>query len=515
MAVTGSGIFRRALWRASRPTATGTSLNILLVSPRTPDTFWSFKHALPFVSKRSASPPLGLLTVAAMLPRTWNLRLVDLDVARLRDATIRWADWVFVGGMIVHEHSVHEIAARCAALGKPVIAGGPVFATGHERFPEIPHFVLGEAEELMPQVIADLEAGRPQPIYRAPRFPDLALTPVPRWDLISPRDYASMSVQFSRGCPYDCEFCDIIIMNGRVPRVKGIGQMLAELDALGDRGWRGSVFVVDDNFIGNKPKVKELLRALITWRRQGRRRVEFLTEASVNLADDPELMRLMVEAGFRKVFLGIETPEADSLTECRKTQNVNRDLVGAVRAIQAAGLEVMGGFIIGFDHDKPDIFERQYEFIQKSGVVTAMVGLLTALPKTRLYQRLAGERRLLGDSTGENTSATLNFEPKLDREYLLAGYRRLMQGLYEPRAYYKRVTAFLEHYRPRGPRRHVTHAEIGALFKSLWLIGVMHRGRRAYWRFLATTLVRHPAQLGVAITLAIYGHHFRAVAKGL
>ncbi len=490
-------------------------MNILLVSPRTPDTFWSFKHALPFVSKRSANPPLGLLTVAAMLPRSWNLRLVDLDIARLRDAAIRWADWVLVGGMIVHEPSVHEIAARCAALGKPVLAGGPLFTTGHERFPEIEHFVLGEAEELMPQVVADLAAGCVRPVYRAERFPALALTPIPRWDLIRPRDYACLSVQFSRGCPYDCEFCDIIVMNGRVPRVKSTAQMIAELDALEARGWRGSVFVVDDNFIGNRPKVKELLRDLIAWRRRGRRRMELLTEATVNLADDEELMRSMVEAGFRKVFLGIETPEADSLAECRKTQNVGRDLVAAVRKIQVSGLEVMGGFIVGFDHDKPDIFERQFEFIQKSGVVTAMVGLLTALPQTRLYRRLAGERRLLGESAGDNTSAVLNFEPKLDREYLLAGYRRLMQGLYEPRTYYRRVATFLEHYRPGGPRPRITAAEIGAVVKSFWLMGVIHRGRRAYWRFLVSTLARRPAHLGAAITFAIYGHHFRTVAKGL
>lgn len=490
-------------------------MNILLVSPRTPDTFWSFKHALPFVSKRSAHPPLGLLTVAAMLPNEWNLRLVDLDTTRLRDAAIRWADWVFVGGMIVHEPSVHEIAARCAALGKPVLAGGPLFTTGHERFPEIKHFVLGEAEELMAQVVADLEAGRVQPVYRAPRFPELARTPTPRWDLLRLRDYAGMSVQFSRGCPYNCEFCDIIIMNGRVPRVKAPLQLIAELNGLRARGWRGHVFVVDDNFIGNKPKVKELLRALIAWRRQVRPPMTFGTEASVNLADDPELMRLMVEAGFKRVFLGIETPDPDSLQECQKTLNAGRDLLAAVRAIQQAGLEVMGGFIIGFDSDKPDIFEQQFEFIQKAGVVTAMVGLLNALPKTRLYQRLAGERRLLGESNGENTRAAMNFEPKLDREFLLDGYRRLMQRLYEPGTFYRRVSEFLDHYRPRGPRLRPTHNDLGALFKSLWVVGVIHRGRRAYWRFLAGTLVRRPAHFGLAVTFAIYGHHFRTVAKGL
>jgi len=490
-------------------------LNVLLVSPRTPDTFWSFRHALRFVAKRSAEPPLGLLTIAALLPKEWNLKLVDLDVANLRDAQIRWADWVLVSGMIVHEESVHEIVARCAAHGRPLIAGGPIFTTGHERFPDIEHFVLGEAEELMDEVVADMVAGRVRHIYRAQRFPDLARTPIPRWDLIQLDHYASMAVQFSRGCPYDCEFCDIVEMNGRVPRLKTPARMLAELEALRARGWRGTVFIVDDNFIGNKTRVKELLREIITWRRRVRPPMTFITEASVNLADDPELLRLMVEAGFKKVFLGIETPVAESLIECRKVQNSGRDLLAAVRVIQAAGLEVMGGFIIGFDNDQADVFERQFEFIQRAGVATAMVGLLTALPQTRLWRRLAGEGRLVSESSGNNTSAAFNFVPRLDRDYLLEGYRGLMRRLYEPRAYYRRVAAFLEAYRPDGPRLRISRAEFGALFKSLWLLGVIYRGRRAYWRFLATTLVRRPACLGLAVTFAIYGHHFRTVASRL
>ena len=490
-------------------------MNVLLVSPRTPDTFWSFKHALPFVAKRSSLPPLGLLTVAGLLPREWNLELVDLDVSRLRDAQIRRADWVLMSAMIVHEESAREIARRCAALGRPVIGGGPLFTTGHERFPEIGHFVLGEAEELTGELAADMAAGTVRPCYRATRFPDLDLTPIPRWDLIRPRHYATLSVQSSRGCPYDCEFCDIVVMNGRVPRVKSPARMIAELEALRDRGWRGGVFVVDDNFIGNRTAVKEMLRAIIAWRQRTRSPFTFVTEASVNLADDAELMGLMASAGFKKVFLGLETPVADSLVECRKSQNTGRDLVAAVRAIQAAGLEVMGGFIIGFDNDQPDIFERQFEFIQKAGVATAMVGLLTALPQTRLWKRLAGEGRLLGDSTGDNTSAAFNFVPKLDREYLMEGYRRLMKQLYEPRAYYRRVGAFLENYQARGPRPRLLPAELGALFKSLLFNGLIHRGRRAYWRFLGSTLVHHPSNLGLAVTAAIYGHHFRTVARRL
>jgi radical SAM superfamily enzyme YgiQ (UPF0313 family) len=490
-------------------------MKLLLVSPRAPDTFWSFSHVLRFVAKKAAFPPLGLLTVAALLPREWELRLVDLNVRRLDDADLRWADTVLLSAMIVHQESVREIARRCIALGRPILAGGPLFTTGHERFPEIPHFVLGEAEDVMPRVITDLRAGTLQPFYRAPSFPALAGSPVPRWDLIRPRDYVTLAAQFSRGCPYDCEFCDIIVVNGRVPRTKPPAQFVTEVEALRRLGWRDSVFVVDDNFIGNKARTKALLIALIAWRRQTGSSISFLTEASINLADDAELLALMVEAGFRKVFIGIETPSAASLAECHKVQNRGRDLVAAVQVLQRAGLEVMGGFIVGFDSDTGDIFKQQFNFIQRSGVVTAMVGLLTALPQTRLYHRLRDEGRLLADSAGNNTAATLNFLPRLDRGFLEQGYRDLMRRLYEPRHYYRRIRIFLQQHAPTGGRLHLTRTDFAAFVKSLWLLGVWHRGRLAYWRFSATTLLCRPRQLRVAIELAIVGHHFRTVAARL
>jgi radical SAM superfamily enzyme YgiQ (UPF0313 family) len=283
-------------------------MNILLISPRTPDTFWSFKHAIRFVSRKASMAPLGLLTVAAMLPPDWQLKLVDKNVEKLKDQDLRWADYVMLGAMIVHKDSVREIVARCATLGKTIIAGGPLFTTGYEAFPEIQHFVLGEAEELMPQVVADMQSGELQSVYRGSHRPDITRTPAPRWDLIKFWNYVTMSVQFSRGCPFDCEFCDIIVMNGRTPRTKAPAQLIAELDGLRLRGWNDMVFIVDDNFIGNKVRTKALLHALIEWRRQTRTSIRFLTEASVNLADDPELCALMVEAGFKKVFVGIETP---------------------------------------------------------------------------------------------------------------------------------------------------------------------------------------------------------------
>ena len=367
-------------------------MNILLVSPRTPDTFWSFKYVLRFIAKRAAHPPLGLLTVAGMLPREWSYRLVDLDVTRLREKDIQWADYVLISAMLVHKPSVEDIASRCREAGTPVIAGGPLFSPDPDEFPDIDHIVVGEAEDLVEDLVRDLRRGHLKPLYQATAFPDVTRTPIPRWDLLRMGHYASMSVQFTRGCPFDCEFCDVVALNGRVPRVKTPHQMLAELDALRHHGWDAVTFLVDDNFIGNRKKVKALLRAIIGWRRDTGSRMMFLTEASVNMADDPGLLSLMAEAGFKKVFLGIETPNVASLKECKKTQNIRRDLVDSVKIIQNAGIEVMGGFIVGFDNDTPDIFERQFEFIQKAGVVSKYLASRRAVagvtPRRRLISSL-------------------------------------------------------------------------------------------------------------------------------
>ena len=488
-------------------------MKVLLVYPQTPETFWSFKHVLPFISKKAAFPPLGLLTVAAMLPARWELKLVDTNVQRLSDDMIRWADYVMLSGMIVHKESAQQILDRCETLGKSVIAGGPLFTTGHEAFKNVRSFVLGEAEGVMPELIADMERGELRREYVAQGRPDLSNTPAPRWDLIRVNQYATMAVQFSRGCPYDCEFCDIIVMNGRTPRTKSPAQMVAELDGLRQRGWKDMVFVVDDNFIGNKSRTRALLKELVEWRKRTHAKLGFLTEASVNLADDDELCGLMVRAGFKKVFLGIETPSVESLEECRKIQNRSRNLVDTVKILQGHGLEVMGGFIVGFDNDKQDIFKRQFEFIQRSGVVTAMVGLLTALPQTRLYDRLRREGRLEAETTGNNTEAVLNFKPKLNREFLVNGYRDLMKRLYEPKVYYQRIRTFMEHHRPSGPRLRLSLADFKAFVKSFWLLGVWHRGRTHYWKFFWSTLLLRPRQFRYAIEMAIMGYHFRRVAS--
>ncbi|HHY84220.1 MAG TPA: DUF4070 domain-containing protein [Verrucomicrobia bacterium] len=490
-------------------------MKILLVYPETPATFWSFRHVLPFISKRAAFPPLGLLTVAAMLPRDWEFRLIDTNVEPLQDAHLLWADYVMISAMIVHKDSVRRIADRCRELSRTVIAGGPLFTTGHAGFPQVPHFVLGEAEEVIPALVEDMQRGTLKRYYQAHGRPDITRVPIPRWDLIDFRHYATMAVQFSRGCPYDCEFCDIIVMNGRVPRTKSPAQLVAELEELRRLGWKDTVFIVDDNFIGNKKLTKGLLREMVRWRQRVRPAMTFFTEASVNLADDTELCDLMVQTGFKKVFLGIETPSPESLKECRKLQNAGRNLVETVRTLQAWGLEVMGGFIVGFDNDKPDVFERQFEFIQRSGVVVAMVGLLTALPETRLYRRLMQEGRVETEATGNNTDAVLNFKPTLDRDFLINGYRELMQRLYEPNTYYRRIRTFLEAHRITGPKLRLSWCDFVAFLKSFWFLGIRQKGRIAYWRFFWSMLLRYPRQFQTGIGLAIIGHHFRRVASEL
>lgn len=488
-------------------------MNVLLVYPRTPATFWSFQHVLPLISRRAAFPPLGLLTIGAMLPADWNLKLVDTNVECLKQEDLLWADYVMLSAMIVHKEAVSELVERCRSLSKTIIAGGPLFTTGHEAFPRIQHFVLGEAEEVMPLLVEDMKRGHLRPIYQAEGRPSMAKVPAPRWDLVKVKNYATMAVQFSRGCPFDCEFCDIIIMNGRVPRTKSSTQLVGELEALRRWGWKDNVFLVDDNFIGNKVQAKALLRDMLRWRESTGSKMGFLTEASVNLADDAELCELMVRAGFKKVFIGLETPSTEGLEECQKTQNRRCDLMEAVKTLQRAGLEVMGGFIVGFDTDPADIFKRQFDFIQRSGVATAMVGLLTALPQTQLYQRLKREGRMLAETTGNNTQAALNFIPKLNRDYLVNGYCDLMKRLYEPRAYYERVRIFLEDYHPRGPKLRLSRKDFQAFLKSFWYLGIWHRGRTAYWAFFWSVLLRRPRQFRCAIELAIMGYHFRRVAN--
>jgi len=483
-----------------------------MVYPRYPDTFWSFKHVLRFISKKAAFPPLGLLTVAAMLPEEWDKKLVDVNVDELHDEQIDWADMVFISAMIVQLTSAHEIIDRCKARGRTVVVGGPAATGAHEKFAGVDHFVLNEAEVTLPMFLADLARGDPKPVYTSAEKPDIAATPVPLWSLIDFNAYATMPIQYSRGCPFDCEFCDIVMMYGRKPRTKTPEQLVREMQSLYEAGWKRDVFIVDDNFIGNKANVKKMLVALSKWQREHNYPFTLTTEASANLATDVELMQMMSAANFHKVFLGIETPSLDSLKECGKYQNTTQNLEEAVRLIQQHGMQVMGGFIVGFDNDTDAIFEAQIKFIQKVGIVTAMVGMLNALPQTRLWHRLKAEGRLVKDSTGDNTEATMNFEPRMAMENLVKGYQRILSTIYSPKQYYDRINTFISNYRPIV-RDRVSAEDLIAAFRSMWKIGVLSRSRFLYWRLIARTSLRKMRALPVAIELAIYGLHFEKVTE--
>jgi len=484
-------------------------VRVLLLYPRFPDTFWSFKHALKFVRKRASLPPLGLLTVAALLPPEWEKRLVDLNVRPLTEQDLAWADLVCLSAMIVQRPSAEALIACCKAAGKLIVAGGPLFTSEHAQFPDVDHFVLNEAELTLPPFLRDFAAGRAQRVYATTEFADIRRTPAPLWALADLRRYASMSLQYSRGCPFDCEFCDVTVKFGHFPRTKSAAQVIAELDGLYRLGWRGQVFFVDDNLIGNKRALKtELLPALIAWQ-QRRHGVPFYTEASINLADDPELMALMSRAGFDGVFIGIETPDESGLLECNKHQNQRRDLVADVKRIQRAGLQVQGGFIVGFDSDTPAIFQRQVDFIQRSGIVTAMVGLLNALPDTRLHARMQREGRLLTRSSGDNVDGTTNFLPRMNADTLREGYRRILRQIYSPGPYYQRVRTFLREYRRPRVTVRPNWRQLLAFSHSAVRLGVLGRERFQYWWLLTWTLFHRPRLMPLAVTLAIYGHHFR------
>ncbi len=490
-------------------------MKILFVFPKYPDTFWSFKHALKFASKKAAHPPLGLMTVAAMLPAEWQKKLVDLNVKPLKDKDIEWADYVFIGAMVVQRDSSREIIARCHALGKKVVAGGPLFTSEYDEFDEVDHLVLDEAESTLAPFLADLEKGQAKHIYTSSERPDLSQTPIPMWSLIDMHKYASMNVQYSRGCPYNCEFCSIVLFNGNNPRTKSADQLVAEIESLHAIGWRGSLFIVDDNFIGNKRKLKEeVLPAIIEWMKRRKYPFPLFTEASINLADDDELMGLMAAAGFDRVFVGIESPNADSLEECNKLTNKNRDLVAAVKKMQSFGMEVQGGFIVGFDSDPLSIFRSQINFIQKSGIVTAMVGLLTAPRGTPLHDRLRKENRLLNDSSGDNTDCSINFIPKINHKTLIDGYKYIMKTIYAPQEYYARIKTFLKEYRPyQAPRvARLQRYHVTAFFKTIWVLGIMENGRRQYWGLFLSTLFKRPSVFPLSLVLSVYGLHFRRVA---
>jgi len=489
-------------------------IKVLLIYPKCPDTFWSFKHAMRFISKKAAFPPLGLLTIASMLPKEWNKKLIDMNIKDINDKEIMWADVIFISAMLVQEESTKEIIKKCKSLGKIVVAGGPAFTTQHEKFSEVDHFVLNEAEITLPLFLNDFKKGKAKRIYTSKKRPDITKTPVPDWSLINSKDYVTMLVQYSRGCPFNCEFCDIIIMNGQIPRTKTPSQIINEIQSLYDNGWRDSIFIVDDNFIGNKVKVKEMLTHLIKWQEKHGYPFKFLTEASLNLVDDEELMQMMSKANFNKVFLGIETPSTESLKECGKFQNTKRDLAESVKKIQKNGIQVMGGFIVGFDNDTEHIFESQIKFIQEVGIVTAMVGVLTALPKTKLWHRLKKEGRLLNDSTGENTDGSINFIPKMGKEKLSEGYKKIISTIYSPKHYFKRLNTFFKYYNPKVKNKVKAPLKmLSAFFKSIWGVGIVSKARFYYWKLLIKIGFTKIRVFPLAVEQAICWKHFSTIVQ--
>jgi radical SAM superfamily enzyme YgiQ (UPF0313 family) len=487
----------------------------LLVCPEIPPSYWDFRYALELLGKRTSMPPLGLLTVAALFPENWEVRLVDMNVVPLKDEDLAWADLVLTSTMVVQRRSLREVLTRCRAIGKPVAVGGPHPTSYSAEITGADFFLLGEVEEIFPRFLSDWQAGVARPVYRPQSRPEITITPAPRFDLIDFETYGTMALQFSRGCPFDCEFCDITHLFGRAPRTKTNAQMLGELDRLYELGWRGSVFLVDDNFIGNRREAMRLLPVVASWQRERGYPFDLFTEASVDLAKHDTLMDGMVEAGFSMVFLGIESPNPEALRRTRKVQNTCRGdddfLLRAVRRIQEKGLEVTGGFILGLDGDDREVFDAQIDFVQRAGIPVAMVGLLTAFRGSHLYTRLEHEGRLLSESTGNNVEITLNFEPELDRDVLIDGYRRVLSTLYGPRleSYFARCRTLLARlcHRPRR-RPPPNRAEITGFLRSVRL-QLFSRQGPAYAKFLAQVALTHPSQFAEAARMAIKGWHLQ------
>lgn len=492
--------------------------NILLVYPQVPSTtYWSFTYALPFIRKKNTMPPLGLITVAGLIPPSCNLRLIDMNIEPLNPADIAWADAVFVSSMIVQKESFEAVVAACNRLGKTVIAGGPYPTSSFQDITGVDHFVLGEAEDLVHLLIEDLTQGTARRVYRAERRPDLSDTVIPRFDLLQMNAYADMAVQYSRGCPFTCEFCDIWPVYGNKPRLKSVRNILAELDTLFRLGWTGSIFIVDDNFIGNKRRVKsELLPALQQWQQEHRYVFQFFTEASINIAGDDDLLSGMRDAGFSEVFIGIETLSAESLEEGGKRQNLRVDMGKAIRTIHRSGIGVMAGFILGFDNDTEEVFDRQISFIQRNGIPKAMVGLLTALPGTKLYERLCCEGRLLKETIGNNThNLSTNFRTRMNSQALREGYRRLLETIYDYnlKNYFARCNKLLD---TLGPSDHFQRAihfnEVRTLFASLLRQPFTPYGYQ-YLKFIVRNLIKHRRTFAEAVTFSVIGHHFHTITQ--
>ena len=498
--------------------------NALFVYPQFPPSYWGFKYALDFLGKKSSMPPLGLLTIAGMFPHNYNLKVVDMNIEPLTDADLEWADMVLTSTMIVQKASLYDVVQRCNRANVPVIAGGPHPTSYYDNIKEecdgtVHHFLFGEVEEIFEDFLTDFESGTAKEVYRETKKPDITKTPPPRYDLIDINAYGSMALQFSRGCPFNCEFCDITKLFGRVPRTKSNEQMLNEFELLYKLGWTGSMFVVDDNFIGNKRDAMRLLPAVKKWQEERDFPFSLYTEASVNLVEIPEMLDAMSIAGFNMVFLGIESPNEEALISTSKGQNTSKEedagsyLLHAVRKIQHKGMEVTGGFIIGLDGDTE--FDSHINFIQEAGIPMAMAGLLTALKETDLWHRLKQEDRLLVESSGNNTDMTLNFVPEMPRDKLVKEYRRVISTLYDPtlKNYFERCYKLLQHmpytsHNVRGIHKDEVRAFLLSIKRQIF-----SKQGLEYTKFLVKVLKNHRRMFPEAVRLGIMGYHLEKITR--
>ncbi len=498
----------------------GPDVKVLMVWPRFPPSFWGFEGVLEIIPERSMIPPLGLVTVAALCPPTWHIRLLDLSFHDLRDEDLLDADLVMVSAMHAQRVSTLSVLERARALGQRTFIGGP-WASSEPEFllGKADHVMVGEAEEVMTGICLALEDGTAHALYRVIDKPALTESPIPRFDLLEMGNYTSMPVQFSRGCPFQCEFCDIITIYGRKPRAKTPAQMIAELETLQKLGWRNDVFIVDDNFIGNSKLALQLTRELAAWQKGNKLPVPFYTEASIDLADRPELLASMVEANFLSVFIGIETPSSEALKGSSKFQNLRGDLVSNVSKIRESGLWVLAGFIVGFDSDDETIFERQLQFIEKTAITWAMAGVLQAPPTTALFDRMKREGRLIEDSQATSNFSPPNFRTALALPVLLKGLSGLLSDLYTPDAYFGRAARSIDSWQPRATQRPPEMPllyNLRVLFASMWRQGVRSTYPLAYWRFLLLILrkwSRQPAKVWLGFMVLLTAHHFVNYSK--
>ncbi|NWF87876.1 MAG: B12-binding domain-containing radical SAM protein [Ignavibacteriaceae bacterium] len=491
-------------------------MNILLVYPEMPDTISKFKDMVRLSGKKANFPPIGLLTVASILPRNWNKKLVDVNIDPLKEKDLRWADYVFISATNIQTESVKDIVQICANHKKKIVAGGPLFTHEYEKFPDITHFVLNEAEITLPQFISDLENNSLKRIYSSNEFADIKLTPPPMWDLIDLNKYLYSTLQYSRGCPYLCDFCDVTALFGRVPRTKSTGQILRELDLLVSNGKNEMIFFADDNLIGNKERLKkELLPALIEWRGKNNFAPAFATQLTINLVDDSELMQLMLEAGFRHILIGIESLQTPSLEQMRKKQNTNRNLLEDIKQLQSEGFIIIGTFIVGLDTDTEDVFPNLIDFIQESGLVLVVINVLKAPPGTELYKRMEREKRLL--KAFEFHEDRTNIIPIMDKALLFNGYKKILENVYDPKNIYQRIIKYysiLNRKKVKYPiKRKIGFYELIIFLMIIFKLGIVNSQRKYFWQLIFWTLRNKAKYLDLSILFSLLMLQYQKLLK--